>query len=118
MFSFRKIILSLAAFGMVVSMTACRNDAEVLQDICGHVEEASKLQHDCDKMADVLEPEFTKLNQKLDAMVTTDNTPDEQEAIIKSLSVCTSALFVIKTGSCGDEKRVKDVLGDRPVFSD
>ena len=108
----------MAAAGLVLSLSACRSDAEVLQDICGHVEDASKLQHDCEKMADVLEPELTKLNQKLDDLMANNKTPDEQEAIIKSLSVCTSALFVIKTGSCGDEKRVKDAVGDRLSFSD
>ena len=81
-----------------------------IQVICAQVEEASKLEHDCAQMADKLEPALHKLNDKLDNISPSTKSQEFQKAYIESLSVCTSTLFIIRTGSCRNDPDVHKAL--------
>ena len=89
---------------------ACQNDIEQIQIICAEVESASKLEHDCTQMASKLKPAIEKLNDKLDNIAPNNQSQEFQKSYIESLSVCTSTLFIIRTGSCRNEPGVREAL--------
>ena len=110
MFSFKnKLVFGIGALAMLLC-SACQNEVEQIQNICAQVEEASKLEHDCAQMADKLEPALHKLNDKLDNIAPSTKSQEFQKAYIESLSVCTSTLFIIRTGSCRNDPDVHKAL--------
>lgn len=109
MCSFRHCFAAVLVMLGMLLCTACQNEVQALEAVCKDVEAASKLEYDCAGMAKSLAPALRKLDDKLDAGLPVPSA-DGQQAYMDAMGVCTSALFVIRSGSCARDEGVRKAL--------